>query len=112
MKKRFFGAAMLSIGIMLIVSVNTGSAAVGWYDQCVVSGVGAATDGLGLVRLSGGTSALPTKWYRVGINTTTANQMMATALTAMSMGATVGVAVDPNTGDNPVIQSFVVNPAP
>jgi hypothetical protein len=112
MKKRFFLAAMLSICIMLFVSVSAVNAAVGWYDDCIVGGVGAANDGLGLIYLSGGTPAIPAKWYRVGISVTTANQMMATGMTALSTGGTVGVAVDPNVGTNPVIQTIIVNKAP
>jgi hypothetical protein len=109
MKKRFVLAGLLSICILFSVAVSSGNAAVGWYEQCVVVAVGSQS-GLGLVRLKGGVSSLPENWYQLGTNTTEANQGLAVALTALSTGGTVGVAVDPAVGFNPVITAIVATP--
>ena len=98
MKKRLFLAAMLSICILLSVSVNPANAALAWYSNCVVGGAG-AQGGVGLVYVSnGGTNNLPVGWYSMGNNTTEANQGLATALTAVSTGATATILVDPLDG--------------
>jgi hypothetical protein len=110
MKKRLLLVAMLSICILLSASVTTVNAAASWYDQCVVSTVCSYNGGTGLVYLSGGPQNLPAQYYTLGRNVTESNQFMAVALTAITLGAKVGVTVDPlplNT--NPVIQVMVVS---
>jgi hypothetical protein len=111
MKKRFFLAAMLSICILFTVSVNPANAAVSWYSNCVIGGAG-AQGGVGLVYVSnGGTNNLPVGWYSMGNNTAEANQGLATALTAVSTGATATILVDPLDGRFwPLIIGILVTP--
>jgi hypothetical protein len=111
MKKRLFLVAVLSIFFLFSVSVNSVNATEGWYEQCVVQGVGSQS-GLGLVLVSGGTNNLPFKWYALGTNTTEANQGMAVALTAIQTGGTVSLRVDPNDESHfwPIIKAIAVNP--
>ena len=98
MKKRFILAAVLSICILFSVAVNPANAALAWYSNCVVGGAG-AQGGVGLVYVSnGGAENLPVGWYSMGANTTEANQGLATALTAVSIGGTVSVLVDLSDG--------------
>ena len=111
MKKRFLLTAMFSIGILCFVSVNNVNAAASWYDQVTILSVGTATNGQGLVYLSGGTPTITMKYYTLGIDTTTTNQAIAVALTALSMGTKVGVAVDTAAGTLPIIQTLVVYPS-
>jgi hypothetical protein len=114
MKKSFLLAAALSICILFSVAVNSGNAAVSWYSNCVVGGAG-TQGGVGLVYVStggsNGTSTLPVGWYSMGANTTEANQGLATALTAVSTGATATILVDPLDGRFwPLITGILVTP--
>ena len=97
MKKRLFLIAVFVICILFSASVNSVNAAEGWYEGCVVQGVG-SQGSLGIVLVSGGPSNLPFKWYALGENATEANQGMAVALTALSTGGTISVRVDPDDG--------------
>ena len=53
MKKRFFLITVFVICILFSASVNSVNAAEGWYEGCVVQGVG-SQGSLGLVLVSGG----------------------------------------------------------
>ena len=111
MKKRYCFSVALFILILLSVSVNNANAAALWYDKCTVLSVGTATNGQSLIYLSGGTPVIPTKYYTLGVDAATSNRELAVALTALTMGATVGVAVDVAVGTEPVIQTIVVYPS-
>jgi hypothetical protein len=109
MKKRLLLAAMLSICIIFIVSINAVNAAT-YYYPCVVSGTGTISGGATIVWLTGGGIPQDTPWYQLGRTTTESNQGLAIVLTAITMGANVGVSVTTVPGGYPIIEYVLMVP--
>jgi hypothetical protein len=84
MKKRFLLAAALSICILFSVSVSKGNAAETWYDCNIVNiGSGWGYVALSLTDING---AFQNTYFYMSGSTDIGKQMLATALTTVSMG--------------------------
>jgi hypothetical protein len=94
-KKTFFLAVVLSICILFSVSVNKVNAAEGWYDCNIVQiGSGWGYVALSLTDVNGAFSA---KWFYMSGSSDVGKQMLATALTTVSLAKRTLIYADPVT---------------
>jgi hypothetical protein len=112
MKKRFFVVAMLFICILFSVSASKANAAEGWYDCNIVQiGSGWGYVSLSLTDVNG---AFSVKWFYMLGSSDIGKQMLATALTTVSMGQRALIYADPVTipvgYPGPTVAGFFLTP--
>lgn len=93
MKKRFFLAVALSICILFSVSVSKGNAAETFYN-CNIIHIGSGW-GYVMIELTDQGGAFSNRWFYVLGNTDIGKQILATALTTISLGKAALIYADP-----------------
>ena len=94
MKKRFFLVAVLSICILFSVSVSKVNAAETFYN-CNIIHIGSGW-GYVMLELTDAGGAFSNRWFYVLGSTDVGKQMLATALTTVTLGKQALIYADPN----------------
>ena len=102
--KAFALGFILILGITVLSFQTESKADAGWI-TCTVQSVGPG-GGSVLIGLTDVNGSFTLKWCY--LNASQANQLLAVALTAMSLGKNVNVYMDPST-TNPIVQYIMMN---
>ena len=106
--KKMFKMALLTVMTVMLLS-TVATAAPAWYLDCTINEIGAGT-GFYWVRITDN-SATPAwtgaKWFQFHPNY--ANQFLAVGLSARSLGCTVKINSDLESGETPYIYAVYLN---